>query len=1003
MEVSQLSVNVGTAVGYLDLDISGFSAGLKSANSEATKEINNLSISMSKGFEAAGSKLTSAGKTLTKGITVPLTAAAVTAIKTGIEFESAFAGVRKTIDATEKEFEELSAGIKEMSKAMPQSASDIAAVAEAAGQLGIRTENVLDFTETMIMLGDSTNMSSEEAATALARLANITQMPQTEFDKLGSVIVALGNNLATTEREITDMGLNLAAAGSQVGMTEAQVLGFASALSSVGIEAAAGGTAFSKVMVDMQLATELGGEKLNKFASIAGMSADQFKVKFKQDAAGALTDFIKGLQTTEEKGMSAIAVLDDMGIVEVRMRDALLRAAGAGDLFTDSIDLATNAWSENVALQAEAEQRYQTTESQLIMLKNKFSLIGTTLADTLIPMLMKLADSLGKVADWFMSLNPETQESIVKWGVFAAAIGPVLLGLGKLSTGIGSLIKTTKSIGGAVSGIKSGFSALSTAAAGSGTTLGAAFTAAAAPIAAVTAAVALAAGAFATLWKNNEEFRDKMTGIWEEIKGKFEGFIQGIVDRVNELGFDFESIVEIVKTIWNGFCEFFAPAFESGFQALSNILDVVFDVLLGLLDIFVGLFTGDWEQAWEGVKGIFVGLWDFLEDTLTNTLDYLFKSSNTFLGLFGTSWEELWDNVSTFFEETWQGISDFFENTWNGITEFFTKKIPEFIAQAKEAGSGFLDKIVEFFTDLPYKIGFFIGESLAKVVKWAQEMEDKAKETAKNFLESIVKFFKELPGKVADHLTTSYNKAKEWSNNMRDKAIETGKNFLESIVSFFKELPGKLWNYFNESNDKAKQWVLDMGNRGLEAIRSLINNVVDGAREIPQKMADIGRSIVTGVWDGISGAAKWLTDQVSGFFSGIVGGVQSVLGVGSPSKVFAEKVGKWLPAGIAVGFKSALPDAMKSMQTDLDKSTISLNTDFYAGVKRMGYSDNSLTFGQANALMQSGQSASHSKNDIKIDINVNANVANDYDVRSLANELGVSVERELRSRGVAAI
>lgn len=998
-----MAVDVGSAVGYLDLDISGFLAGLRTAQNEAETTVDNMNTKVSKGFKTVGSTLTSAGKTLTKGVTVPLASAGALAIKTGIEFESAFAGVRKTIDATEEEFEGLSTGIKEMSKVMPQSASEIAAVAEAAGQLGIRTENVLGFTKTMVMLGDATNMSSDEAATALARLANITQMPQTEFDKLGSVIVALGNNLATTEREITDMGLNLAAAGSQVGMTEAQVLGFAGALSSVGIEAAAGGTAFSKVMVDMQLATELGGEELNKFASIAGMSADQFKVKFKQDAAGALTDFIKGLQNTEEKGMSAIAVLDDMGITEVRMRDALLRAAGAGDLFTDSIDLATNAWGKNVALQAEAEQRYQTTESQLSMLKNRFSLIGITLAETLIPMLMKLADSLGKVADWFTSLNPKTQESIVKWGIFAAAVGPVLLGLGKLSTGIGNVIPmigkmstgfTKLGEGFALS--KAGFPAMGAQA----SKLGAALGGITAPILAIVAAITVLVAAFVTLWKTNEDFRNKITAIWNQIKETVNGFLQGIVDRVNALGFDFKNIADLLWSIWKGFCDLLAPVFEGVFQQIANIIDVVFDVILGILDIFIGIFTGNWEQVWEGIKGIFKGVWDFLVATFQNIANVFTGILDTVCGRFGTTWENTWNAIKQFFVDIWNGIVSFFTNTINSIetaisnfiqaiTNFFAQlptNIANFVTQAwnsivqwsvnmvnkaRETGQNFLNNVVEFFTNLPYKVGYFIGSALANIVIWVTNMVNKAKEMGTNFLNQVVVFFQQLPGKVLQFITSTFQNVQKWATDMWNKAKETGTNFLNAIVSFFQQLPGKVLQFITSALDNvktwatnmatqaremgtnfinnvvsfltqlpgkvkgfldsaignAKTWVSQMGQKGREAIESLISNIVDAAKTIPSKMAEIGKSIVEGVWNGIKNATSWFKNQVYGFFEGIVDGVKDTLGIESPSKVFANEVGKWLPAGVASGFERAMPMAMRDIQTALNNGVDSIEAD----------------------------------------------------------------------------
>jgi TP901 family phage tail tape measure protein len=404
-------------------------------------EFNQKMQELGEKLQKAGERLTDVGKSLTTRVTAPLTALGGLATKTAIDFESAFAGVRKTVDATEEEFAALERGIRDMAKEIPAAATEIAGVAEAAGQLGIANDHILSFTRTMIDLGESTNMSAEEAATALARLANITQMPQTEFDKLGSTIVALGNNLATTEAEIVEMSLRLAGAGKQVGMTEAEILSLAGALSSVGIEAQAGGSAFSRVMVNMQLAVETGSEKLEQFAAVAGMSAEQFATTFQENAAQALIAFINGLQRTQEEGTSAIKVLDDIGITEVRMRDALLRAAGAGDLFAESIKLGTEAWEENVALTTEAEQRYKTTESQLTIMRNKLQEVAITFGEILLPPLLAVVEKIGDLADWLANLSPTTQRTIVVIGGLVTALGPALLLIGQMATGAGAVVQ----------------------------------------------------------------------------------------------------------------------------------------------------------------------------------------------------------------------------------------------------------------------------------------------------------------------------------------------------------------------------------------------------------------------------------------------------------------------------------------------------------------------------------------------------------------------------------
>jgi len=330
-------------------------------------------------------------------------------IKTAIDLEDAFSGVRKTVDATEEELSQIRTELNNLAmNEIPIAVDEMYGIAEMAGQLGIATENITKFSDTMAKLGVATNMTSEEASTALARLANITQMSQQDFDRLGSTIVELGNNLATTEREIVEMGLRLAGAGKQVGMTEAQILGFAGALSSVGIEAQAGGSAFSKVMVDMQLAVETGSSRLNEFAKIAGMSASEFRKVFQDDAAGAIIAFIEGLSRAEEQGMTAIKILDDMGIKEVRLRDALLRASGASELFRQSIEMGSKAWAENTALQAEAEEKFKNTKSQLQLLKNNITLAADELGQVFLPY---INDAI-QVAIPFIQKLKESKDSI---------------------------------------------------------------------------------------------------------------------------------------------------------------------------------------------------------------------------------------------------------------------------------------------------------------------------------------------------------------------------------------------------------------------------------------------------------------------------------------------------------------------------------------------------------------------------------------------------------------
>lgn len=386
------------------------------------------------------------GTAMTRNVTAPLVGLGALAVREAVKFESAFARVRKSVGGTEAELKAMEHGIIEMSKTMPTAAEEIARVAASAGQLGIQRQNILGFAKTMIQLGETSNMSADEAADSLARFANITQMSQKDFDRLGSTVVALGNSLATTEKEVVEMGLRLAGAGKQVGMTEAQIMALGGALSSVGIEAQAGGTAFSKLMIEMKLATVKGGNAVKDFATVAGMSVQEFSTLFEQDATGAIIKFIQGLASLKGTGMTAIEVLDKMGITEIRLRDAILRATGASNVFTNAVELSSKAWQKNNELQEKTAIFYQTTEKQLAILRNQISATGREIGNTLTPSLMVAANRVADVTKAFSELSPEMKTNIVNWGLTAAAIGPMILIFSKITSGAAGALKALRNL-----------------------------------------------------------------------------------------------------------------------------------------------------------------------------------------------------------------------------------------------------------------------------------------------------------------------------------------------------------------------------------------------------------------------------------------------------------------------------------------------------------------------------------------------------------------------------
>ena len=425
-------------------------------------------IKSGKKIKTFGEEVSKTGRELTTGLTAPLVASVGLITKAAVDYESAFAGVKKTVDETATvSYKNLSDGIRQMAKELPASAVEIANVAEVAGQLGIKAEDILTFSRTMIDMGESTNLSAEEAATAIAKIANILGLTSDEYGRFGASVVDLGNNFATTERDIVEMTNRLAAGGKLAGLTAPDILGLATAMSSVGIEAEAGGTAMTQTLTAIGNAVSLTGkgaaDDLNLIAKTAGMTSEEFQQAWKEKPVVALQSFIKGLKDAQEKGVNMNAILAQLGMTGIRQSNMLKSLALASDKMGDAVDRSNKAWKENTALTNEANKRYETTESQLKMFKNQVTDLAIEFGGPLLKALrdgLKAGkpwiDTLAKMAKQFSSMSEEEQRNVLMWVALTAGAGPALTLFGKgigiigsLTKGIGWLTKgTSKAVGG---------------------------------------------------------------------------------------------------------------------------------------------------------------------------------------------------------------------------------------------------------------------------------------------------------------------------------------------------------------------------------------------------------------------------------------------------------------------------------------------------------------------------------------------------------------------------
>lgn len=489
-------------------------------------------------LQNVGGKMTGLGNTMTAGVTVPIVTGVGAVVKSAMSWESAFAGVKKTNDEVVDSngnvvysYADLENGLRNLTSQLPASHEEIAGVAEAAGQLGIKSQDVVSFTKTMIDMGESTNLSAEDAASAIAKIANITGMTSDEYQRFGSSVVALGNNFATTESDIVSMANRLAASGTLVGLTNQEILGLATAMSSVGIEAEAGGTAMTQTLGAIEAAVAAGGEDLQKFAKVAGESSQEFADKWKARPVEALQDFIKGLGRLDEQGTSATLVLDDMGLSGIRQSNMLKSLALAADTMTGAVDLSNKAWNENTALTNEASTRYETTESKLRILKNQVKDAAIDMGGPFVDALRNgfeaskpIIQALSDMAKKFNELGPEQQQHIMKWMAIAAAAGPALSIFGKLTSRLGSMFKVLGTVNtglGSVEGAAVG-------ATGAASNFGGAVGLLSNPLGLVVGGAAALAGGLVVLAEAKERARESAqkygTTLSSDTKGKLDEF-----------------------------------------------------------------------------------------------------------------------------------------------------------------------------------------------------------------------------------------------------------------------------------------------------------------------------------------------------------------------------------------------------------------------------------------------------------------------------------------------
>ncbi len=668
-----MAVDVGSAVGYLDLDISGFLKGLRSAQEEADKKSKSISDKIGENFKSVGSKLTSVGSTLTKNVTVPLIGIGAAGLKVATDFEKGMSEVKAISGATGKEFDALREKAIELGADTAFSSNEVAAAMTEMAKAGWDSSQIIDGMSGVLSAAAASGEGLASVSTIVADAITGFGMAAGDSARVADLLTQAANSGTIGISELGESFKYIAPVAGSMGISVEDVTTALSAMSMAGIKGSQAGTALRTMLTRMVKPTD---------AVAAAMDVLNISVSNQDGSMKSLDEIVTNLRssfdglTESEKAKYAATLAGQEGMSG--MLSLLNLTQEEYDAIAASMDNAGGVAEKTAAVMQD------NLKSKVEQLGGALESLAIKLADYVIPYLQKFIEWLTKLVDKFTNADPAIQKTILTIAGIVAVVGPALLIIGKLVTSIGSLITTFGKIPGAIGIVKGGFTKLTTSTknvfegfklAKSGFTalgaqaspLGAALAGITVPMVAIVAAVALVVAAFVSLWKNNEDFRNKIIAIWNQVKASFEKLTSGITERLNKLGFDFKDIRDVIKSIWKGLCEFLAPIFEGAFKIVADIFDTIVDQILNVLDLFIAIFTGDWKGAWNAIKSIFETVWKSIKSFFSTVLDTIKGILDAVCKWFGTTWSNTWNNIKTTVTNVWNNIKSTISTAVNNV------------------------------------------------------------------------------------------------------------------------------------------------------------------------------------------------------------------------------------------------------------------------------------------------------------------------------------------------
>lgn len=936
-----MAVNVGTVIAYLELDTSKFSKGFVSAYNDL-KVFGDKSATAEQKLNGLSSAFKTTGGLLSRNVTLPIVGVGAAAVKTATDFEAGMSEVKAISGATGSEFDALRDKAIEMGAKTKFSASDSADAFKYMAMAGWDASAMMDGIAGVMDLAAA---SGEDLATT----SDIVTDALTAFGLQASDSAHFADVLAqASSKSNTNVGLMgetfkyVAPVAGALGYSIEDTAVAIGLMANSGIKGSQAGTALRSTITRLakpvgeakDAVEELGISITNADGTMKPLS--QTMVELREKFAGL---------TEEQKAQHAAMLAGQEGM------SGLLAIVNASDEdFQKLTDEINNA---NGAAEDMASVMMDNTAGAVEQLKGALESAGILIGEKLTPYIRKLAEWITGLVEKFNSLSEGEQEQIVKLGLILAAISPVLLIMSKVISVVLMFAKAFGLIKNvvypaflAITQLKAGMTAAELAMEGfSKESLGIAsvLSGITAPIAAVIAIIAFLVGAFVTLWKTNEEFRDNMVGIWNSIKESINNFFDGVVERINALGFDFENITEVIKTVWFALCDVLAPVFEGAFNRIAIILDGIFNQILSVMDIFIGLFTGNWEQLGEGVKGVITGIVETFSKLGSNILGAIGDIGAEILRKLG--FDKVAEGFQSFFDtlsELFGRIPELLSGAIDAVVTFFTVTIPEAFTSAIEAIQGFVDNIIEFFTvtvpeafntfvnetipnainsivewfqQLPYMIGYAIGQLIGYFYSFATNLWTWITTELPLLIQGVAQWFAQLPNRIWTWLVNVVTNVIEWGVEMYNNAVLAASNFVNGAIEWISQLPSRIWEWLTSTVSNVISWGANMVSQARSVATNFVNSFIsfitslpsktwEIIQQIPSKVSEIGsqlynagKDIFQSLWDGIKSIGDsilgWVSDfvgKIGSFVSGIIDGFKDIVSGANDAKSAAKSV-----------------------------------------------------------------------------------------------------------------